>query len=307
MKNVSRSALWFLALVGIALAQPAISSVPVAAAPPSTASYTPSALWLFQTYTRASYRAAFGQETPVCDPTQPYKTWFDTSVAPGTSVTYQLFDSSKGALVPLTMTATQAASLNLPGLPNYPAWVVRPTSATMQASGSPAAPVNAGQLATPAQAQMLAGLLGGTVVPDAMDGIIYTWNGETRGLYAISVNGSVWNCGNLLAQLYSQGVGYPGTLSPTTGQFTPAPPASASTLGNTPIPSRALLPTESFSNKQFGGDWMIVNSANAAPYTVAAAASTGGSGLSAADEAILNRIDANLKALTVQFNTPGRQ
>jgi len=74
--------------------------VPVTAAPPSTASYTPSTLWLFQTYTRASYRAAFGQETPVCDPTQPYKTWFDTSVAPGTNVTYQVFDSTKGALVP---------------------------------------------------------------------------------------------------------------------------------------------------------------------------------------------------------------
>ncbi len=306
MKNVFRSALWLLALVGIAVAQPAISSVAVTPAPPSTASYAPSALWLFQTYTRDTYRAAFGAETPVCDPTQPYKTWFDTSVAPGTSVTYQLFDSTKGALVPLTMTAAQAASLNLPGLPNYPAWVVQPTPAVMQAAGSPAAPVNASQLATAAQAQMLAGLLGGTVVPDTIDGIIYTWNGETRGLYAVSVNGNVWNCGNLLAQLYGQGVGYPGTLSATTGMFTPAPPPSSSSLGTTPIPSRALLPTESFSNKQFGGDWMIVNSANA-PKTTTATTTPTGSGLSAADEAILNRIDANLKALTVQFNTPGRQ
>ena len=36
MKNVFRSALWFLALVGIAVGQTVVSSVPVAPAPPST-------------------------------------------------------------------------------------------------------------------------------------------------------------------------------------------------------------------------------------------------------------------------------
>jgi hypothetical protein len=51
---------------------------------------------------------------------------------------------------------------------------------------------------------------------------------------------------------------------------------------------------------------MIVNSANA-PATTTSPATPTGTGWSAADEAVLQRIDANLKALTVQFNTPGRQ
>lgn len=279
MKNVFRSALWLLALAGIALAQTTVGSVPVTPAQPGSASFAPSALWLFQTYTRDSYRAAFGAETPVCDPTQPYKTWFDTSVAPGTSVTYQVFDNTKGALVPLTMTAAQAASLNLPGVPHFQAYVVAPTSATVAPPNGTPSLVDPDLLATEAQAQMLANLLGGAVQSARFAGYVYAnlnTAADPRDLYDVTVNGNPWNAGLLLKALYSQGVGYPGKLDPNTGQFTPAPPATASLLGNTPIPSRALLPNEAFSNAQFGGDWMVVNTSlrNTPASTSAAAASS---------------------------------
>jgi hypothetical protein len=274
MKNAFRSALWLLALAGIALAQTTVTSVPVTPAQPTAASYAPSALWLFQTYTRDSYRAAFGGETPPCDPTQPLKTWFDTSVTPGATVTYQVFDNTKGALVPLVMTAAQAASLNLPGLPLYPVWTPAPTDAYMQLGGLPQQGVNPALLATLDQANMLAGLLGGTVSEGALPGTVYPAD-EQRRQYVISVGGNSWNAGLLLQALYSQGVGMPGKLDPATGTFAATPPPSTSTLGTTPIPSRALLPNEAFSNQQFGGDWMVVNtSLQTAPAATSAPASS---------------------------------
>jgi hypothetical protein len=275
MKKAFRSALWFLALVGIAVGQTVVSSVPVSPAQPSAPSYAPSALWLFQTYTRDSYRAAGGGEAPPCDPTLPYKTWFDTSVAPGTTVTYQVFDNTKGALVPLSMTAAQAASLNLPGLPQYPAWTPAPTDAYMQIAGLPQQGVNPELLATEDQANMLAGLLGGTVGQGSLPGTVFPAD-EQRRQFVILVGGNCWNAGLLLQALYSQGIGYPGKLDPATGQFTATPPPSTSPLGATPIPSRALLPNEAFSNHQFGGDWMVVNTSlqTALGAATAAASST---------------------------------
>jgi hypothetical protein len=134
---------------------------------------------------------------------------------------------------------------------------------------------------------------------------IYNWNGETRGVFDIVVGSNSWNAGQLLAALYSSGVGYPGKLDPATGQFTPAPPPTVSTLGTVACPCRALLPTESFTELGPMSGWIIVNSATPAPYTVAPTAS--GSGLSATDETTLNRIDANVRAFCNAYNTPGRQ
>jgi hypothetical protein len=283
---------------------------PTNPAPPSTHTYAPSALETLPQFSRDLYRADGYGEAPVLDPTKPYKLWSDQTVLPGDSRTYQVWSDAAGGLVPLgPMSAADAAALNLPGAPQYPAWNVAPTPAIMQASGSPAAPVNAGQLATPAQAAMLAALLGGSVVPDQMSGVTYTWNGETRGLYGISVGGNVLNCGVLLGVLYAQGVGYPGTLSLVNGTpvFTPAPPPTVSTLGTVACPCRPLISgVETVSSLGPMSGWLIVNSNNPAPYTVAPAAS-GPTGLSATDEATLNRIDANVRAFCNAYNVPGRQ
>ena len=55
-------------------------SQPVVPAQPNQELYSVQDLALFKTYSRDSYRAAFGLEAPAYDPARLLKSWFDSTV-----------------------------------------------------------------------------------------------------------------------------------------------------------------------------------------------------------------------------------
>lgn len=265
-------------------------SQPVSPAQPNLPDYGFGSLALFESYTRAGYLAAFGVQAPNWDATKPPKAWFDTSgTAPSTYMAPNLFSASgSSGEQPLTvidattglarlLTLAEAAAVNIPGLISYPPYVVAPSDAVQLGTG---AILNSTYLSTFAQAVQLAiawgvpptfGVSDGTIVdmdPGGEQAYVYPAS-EARRWYGVVYNGLPLTVGTELAQMNSQGIGYPGqwNLTAATGptfEFTVAPPDGISTgvapAGSAiPCPVRALLPTEYFEQVLGGSEILNTN------------------------------------------------
>src|ERR1035441_2465220 len=78
-------------------AQTSVAGVP---AMPNAPLYPISSLYLYQTWTRASYKEAFGVQPPPFDATKPVKEWFATD-----ATDFTVFDSNSKTFVPLKLDA----------------------------------------------------------------------------------------------------------------------------------------------------------------------------------------------------------
>lgn len=229
-------------------------SQPAAQAQPAQVSYGVDSLALFPSYTRDSYRAAFGGEAPPWDPSRRSKTWFDSTVDvsnPRAGVTYTVVGQDadgRWRLGPLTLPAGEAATVNLPGAVVYPPYVVRPTNATR--GGAPVSPL---YLSLESEARALMLELGATGLLDeginAFAPVFYPADEPRRMWALIGSGGQQNNAGGLLRMKNATGVGAPGHWRNTAGNVAwIADPAAPSGFDDprpqVEMPVRSLLPNE---------------------------------------------------------------
>jgi hypothetical protein len=260
-----------------------VLSFPADPAQPNQAVFSTDLLQTFQSYTRASYLAAFSVQAPSFDSTLPEQSWFDSTAAALTAtqeMSYwqiQLTPSVDGStapaqVVPLTIPAGQAATPNIPGVVTYPPYIVAPTTAQ-----SGPALVTPTILSDYSDALAMAAALG-LPVSSIIMGVTLTWNQETRRTWEIVVPGNPnpYYVGDLLGDQYANGIGSPGAWSiqnPGTSMAGPVwtpvpqgpdgisnPPTSA-----TPIPIRALLANEKLVPAGLGGGVMVARTDLASP------------------------------------------
>lgn len=231
------------------------SCVPSNPAPPQgTPFYSFTALQVVPTFSRASYLSKFGVQAPNFDSTKPVKLWFATGFGPGEKVVFNvLSDVWVGTIGTLTMTAEDVAAVNIPGLVSYHPYTPDPTSAVMNSGTG----VNPDTLSNYSDALALAAAwgLGPNSVFDAdwafgPYSIVYPPT-ETRRMWAIALAGQAIIVGVKIAEMYSKGVGHPGSWDMDTAEPTWIPaldPADGIHTGvqsaQVPVPIRALLNTE---------------------------------------------------------------
>lgn len=229
-----------------------------AAAQPNQQFYPLSALDMFPSYDRAAYLAAKGAQAPTYDSTKPTKLWSDPAQNAADNVTQVSYGYYNGAArTMVTMSASEAATPNIPGVRTYPAYSVAPTDAAEVSTtvpGQTPAPINPATLSLQADALSLAIELGlpGSVLSDGSVNnqaveTVYPAD-EPRRQWVILFKGGQCYAGTLLAEKYAQGIGAPGSWNlagpaPVWISSQPAsdPPLNSGTLAP---PQRALLPNE---------------------------------------------------------------
>jgi len=246
------------------------NSVAAALPQPESAVYTTDALALFKTYTRDSYLAEFGVQAPAWDPARAPKAWFDSTTsnsgtgasaanvsAPSAPLAYTIVgqdQTGNWSLQTMTLPASEAATVNLPGAVIYPPYQLASTKATR--SGQSINPVYM-VLLPDAQAVMAevggSGLFddGATATnPVTYPAVNYPAD-EPRRMWAFKVNGQQYYAGLLLASKYGLGIGWPGHWDFSHGSplWLADPPAPTGALDPrspvpVPVPVRALLPNE---------------------------------------------------------------
>jgi len=243
-------------------------------AQPDHPQYQISTLYQFPLYaTRAAYQQATGQQAPPFDATQPVKGWADP--AP-TGQPYLVFDSTAavtGYVSQMTLTAAQAAQINLPGTYNYPAYVSAPTDAQEVWPYGPVGQASPDQVCLQADAQRIANQIaplypGQTIsVVQENGGIFhYVFGLDPRRQWYIQIGNTALLAQALIEAQNSHGVGAPGHWALSSGALNwiydppvTVAPANAATL---PAPIRPLLPNEqivhlpgSLFNQQ--GSWVV--------------------------------------------------
>src|SRR5258708_38247186 len=112
------------------------ASLPVSQPQPNAAVFPVQYLTLFKTYTRETYRGAFGVEAPAWDPARPTKSWFDSSAdtsSPSNVAVYKVLGQDSignWTLLQMVIASGEAATVNLTGQVFYPPYSVAPTNAT---------------------------------------------------------------------------------------------------------------------------------------------------------------------------------
>ncbi len=277
---------------------------------PSEEVYGPASLQLFARHNRETFLATFGQQAPKWDKSRPIKRWFDTTLEPGTKVTYSVFNDAKKGFQQLPMTAEEAALINLPGTVAYPKHVVAPTAARI-VSASGAFPMNATLLSTQDEANNLAVVIMGSdgrvAESDAFAAGNFSidWGTETRRAWVIfsASNPTVrYSVAGLLKQQFANGVGSPGTwIFPFTAQVPPVwAPEAPGDAGEqdprpeVPIPVRSLLPNEAVK-PNFLGTVYIYRTDKDNPFTNTV--NNSGGGLTEAQAKTLASISANVDVL----------
>jgi hypothetical protein len=227
-------------------------SQPTAPAQPGTEFYTVQDLALFKSYSRESYRAAFGVEAPAYDPTRLRKSWFDSTADvsdPNNVAVYRIFaqdQKGNGVLRQMIMPAQEAATVNLPGAIQYPPYIVQPTLATRGGST-----LNAIYLSLESDAEALMKELGGVnLQQEELPPFMTDYpSGEPRRAWQFQVQGQSFNAGALLASRNAQGIGSPGhwDVSSPERVWVPDPPGPTGADDTRPpreVPVRDLLPNE---------------------------------------------------------------
>lgn len=229
------------------------TSVPITPPQPNKPQYNVSELYLFHSYTRTSYLATSGEQSAPYDSKRKSKDWFDsTQTGKDGTVTYNVILNGQTQVTQITMSCTEAATLNLQGPYQYPAFVP-PSAQTTAVQGLPGTQptmINAALICEEADAVAISQEFGfpapvddsANQWPDPVD-----WRGETRRPWAITVNGVKYMCSELIVIRNKGGIGAPGTLkldAPGGPKFIPAPEPDWGNLEAMPSPVRPLLPNE---------------------------------------------------------------
>jgi len=215
--------------------------------------YAVSELALFRSFTRDSYRTAFGAEPPAYDPRRLIKKWFDSTVDSSQAsdvALYRIFGyDAKGmpVLRQLVLPAAEAATVNLAGDVQYPPYVVAPGKATRTG-----ALVNPRYLSLQADAIALLHEVGGQDLKDeGMDTVFPTLYpaDEPRRVWVFQFKGYSVNAGLALYDKNSKGIGAPGKwdFSGSGPAWVPTQPGPTGLDDLRPprdLPLRDLLPNE---------------------------------------------------------------
>lgn len=178
-------------------------------------------LQLFPRLTRAIYREQYNVEPPPYDPAKRIKRWFDsTHVENGlgglaaVQVRYTVHDpGSPGGLVEISMTADEAATVNLPGAVVYPKYSPAPTTAWINGP-SESVPFPVDYLSHEDAARALLLEVGGVeaslkqTLPAGPYFVV--WGTEERRPWTFEAGGERYYAAALLRAKYAKGVGAPG-------------------------------------------------------------------------------------------------
>ena len=273
------------------------NSVAAALPQPEAAVYTTDALALFKTYTRNSYLAEFGVQAPAWDPARPAKNWFDSAAnasAPESPRAYTIAgqdQSGNWGFQPMTLTAGDAATVNLPGAVVYPPYQPASTQATRARQS-----INPVYMVLQADAEAVMAEVGGNGLfdegaiaknPVSYPAVNYPMD-EPRRMWAFQVKGQQYYAGLLLASKYALGVGWPGHWDFSHGyplwvSGAPAPTGVMDPRSPVPMPVRALLPNERLQAGPMGIGVLVAR-------TDLAPAPAGAGGFTADDRNTLRRI-----------------
>ena len=241
----------FLSLILLSLAAFAQTSVPQAKPQPNTQTYGIEQLALFNVYNRDSYFKVLGVQATPFHTAKPVKYWFDTSVT-GAAATYTVLDVNnpqQPTFKTISLTADDARTVNLPGVYNYPSYVVAPTQCE---TAFPPGPIDPITLSTKAQADALNAEIQGEGAFELSAAVCPP--NEARRQFVIRKNGLDLNAGLLLSRKNSFGVGAPGVwdfsgLEPAWNKTIPDTGSTATNVLRTPV--RRLLPNEKFAPTMF--------------------------------------------------------
>lgn len=259
----------FLALsLSFGLSLPA--QVPTPQAQPSTATYSVKVLELLPTYTRETFESTFGKQAPAFDPNRAPKSWFD-STAGAAPKTYNNVSTAQTTPVwsTFTLSGSEAASVNLPGLPHFVKFVnpVVISNVTFKCNLPSCAATQApiGQQSTLEQAQSMLAEIGDpnlriedfAVTRGSAAGCTFCYSknnpGSSVSIYFI---GSM-NVADYWPNRNQNGVGYPGKwVKSFTGvyQFVAdvLTDGANSTFQAIPVPERQLKANEKFKTVLLG-------------------------------------------------------
>lgn len=296
----------FLLSLGVALSQ-----VPTPLPQPNTPTFPVSALELFPTYDRASYEAKFGKQAPAFDVNRAPKAWFDSTATTGTK-NYMVVGSNVSipGFDTITLNASEASTVNLPGLPHFDKYVGVTTSNvafSCNIPGCQSTPVGVILQSTRAAAEALKAEIGDTsltvtevVGPTGPGSAFFYSKIDPNSPIGIFLVGSI-NVGQALASRNSKGIGYPGTWAKDVAGYSfrfSSLNDGANTGAFLRVPVRDLLPNEQLTVQLAGIIPIpVVSRTDLTPTTVTT--STGG-GFSDDDRAILNQILQVLKKVTGQ-------
>jgi hypothetical protein len=198
-----------------------------------------------------------------------------------------VFDPAGAVMQPLTLSAAEAAAVNLPGAVSYPAYVIAPTVATR---GGP--PVDPRWLSLQADAAALMVQLGGVNLVDGgvadtpLLPVVYPAN-EPRRMWEFRLAGTPLNAGLLLVAQNASGTGAPGhwnLASPGAPVWVPTIVPTGLDDSRPPVamPLRGLMSNEELvpSPLGLGGATIVRTDLATAP----------GQGYTAADRALLQQI-----------------
>lgn len=221
---------------------------------PNQPQYPITALTLFPCYgNRAAYLQATGRQPPPFDPSQPIKGWADT--AGGTYLYFDNGAASANYVGQMTLTAAQAASINLPGAYTYPAYNAGPTDAVAVGPYGPIGNVQPNRVCAQADAQAIANEVAALfhgqtpAVAQENNGVYHiAYMLDPRREWYVQFGNQAFLAEQLIEQKTAHGIGSPGhwTLASSVpvwiydAPVIVAPPDAATV----PVPIRALLPNE---------------------------------------------------------------
>ena len=223
---------------------------------PNQPQYPISTLYLFPLYaTRATYQQATGQQAPPFNPACPLKGWADPSPS---GQPYNVFNpavAATGYVGQLTVAPTQAGSVNLPGVYNYPAYVSPPTDAIEAGPLGTIGPASPDQVCLQSDAQTIANEIAPlypgqtiTVLQEPPGVYHYVYGVDPRRQWVIQIGNNAIVAQTLIEAQNAHGIGYPGHWAITSTGITwvldtPVTSAPANAV-NLAVPIRPLLPNE---------------------------------------------------------------
>lgn len=238
---------------------------------PNEAFYDVTHLEMVTTFSRATYKTTFGKQAPAWIPANRIKKWF-IGLPAGTDprsacVIKMVTKNAKGEPIiapymgpnhPVPVTWEWVSQTNLPGMYEYPRYVIAPTPAVLTNLNGSTFPFFPDFLASKEQALELAKEFNNPGEANIKEGALgefnTRWNGEERRSYLVryprSNDTEVWlTVGLLMKAKNAQGIGAPGkwelanepiwrtAIAPNdVGEFDVRP--------HWPIPVRDLLPNE---------------------------------------------------------------
>ena len=227
---------------------------------PNQPQYPISTLFLFPNYaSRAAYQQATGHQAPPFDPSRPPQYWEDPSQAGKSGIaTYSIVDETaagSGYVSVLNVNTAWAASVNLPGVFNYPQYVSAPTDAMMWGPFGPVGQAPPDQVCLQSDAQAMANTIAAffpgqtpAVLEENNGAYHYVYGNDPRRQWYIQIGKNNWLAQTLIESQNSHGIGYPGKWSLVGGvlNWTPGNPVTEPPSGTPalPLPIRALLPNE---------------------------------------------------------------